>query len=288
MRSYAAMSDAIDNPGSPRSAQVPPAVPRRARAIVWLALGLVVAGAAGVAAWAQLAHRSPQLYGFKVVAAYPHDPGAYTQGLVIEHGRLYEGTGQYGASSVRRVDLASGRVEKIHSIDREYFGEGITILGNKLYEITWKSGLAFVYDLDTFNVVQTFQYPTEGWGLTHDGEHLIMSDGTATLRFLDPMTFKSQREITVHDGDEPIAKLNELEFVEGEIWSNVWYDDRIARISPADGRVVGWIDLADIYPHSARRGDDVLNGIAYDAASRKIYVTGKNWPQLYQIDVIRR
>jgi glutamine cyclotransferase len=201
---------------------------------------------------------------------------------------LYEGTGQYGASSIRRVDLASGRVEKIHSIDREYFGEGITILGNKLYEITWKSGLAFVYDLDTFNVVQTFQYPTEGWGLTHDGEHLIMSDGTATLRFLDPMTFKSQREITVHDGDEPIAKLNELEFVEGEIWSNVWYDDRIARISPADGRVVGWIDLADIYPHSARRGDDVLNGIAYDAASRKIYVTGKNWPQLYQIDVIRR
>jgi glutamine cyclotransferase len=266
----------------------PAAAHRRSRALVWLVAGVVAAGAIGVAAWAQLARHGPQLYGFKVVAAYPHDPNAFTQGLVIDHGRLFEGTGQYGASSIRRVDLASGRVEKIHGLEREYFGEGITIFGNKLYEITWKSGLAFVYDLDTFSVVQTFRYPTEGWGLTHDGEHLIMSDGSATLRFLDPATFKTQREITVHDGDEPVPKLNELEYVEGEIWSNVWYDDRIARISPADGRVIGWIDLAEIYPHGARRGDDVLNGIAYDAAARKIYVTGKNWPQLYQIDVIRR
>ena len=282
------MSDATRNPGTPKSAQAAPPAPRRSRALVWIVVAVVALAAAGVAAWAQLAHRGPQVYGFKVVAAYPHDPMAYTQGLVIDRGRLYEGTGRYGASSIRRVDLASGRVEKIHAIDREYFGEGITILGNKLYEITWKSGLAFVYDLDTFNVVQTFQYQSEGWGLTHDGEHLIMSDGTATLRFLDPATFKTLREITVHDGDEPVTKLNELEFIEGEIWSNVWYDDRVARISPADGRVIGWIDLAEIYPHSARGSDDVLNGIAYDAAKRKIYVTGKDWPQLYEIDVVRR
>jgi glutaminyl-peptide cyclotransferase len=265
-----------------------PQAARRSRAIVWIVAALLAIAAAGVAAWAQLAHRGPTLYGFKVVAAYPHDPGAFTQGLVVENGTLYEGTGQYGASSIRRVDLKSGRVEKIHAIDNEYFGEGIAILGNKLYELTWKNQLAFVYDLDTFNIVQTFRYPTEGWGLTHDEQHLILSDGSATLRFLDPATFKTVREIDVHDGDQPVAKLNELEYVEGEIWSNIWYDDRIARISPADGRVLGWIDLAGLYPHSARRGDDVLNGIAYDATARRIFVTGKNWPQLFEIDVVRK
>lgn len=278
-----------DERAKPKAMSAPPeSAPSRSRRVVWVAVGLVVAVAVGVAAWAQLAHRGPQLYGFKVVAAYPHDPMAYTQGLVIDHGRLYEGTGRYGASSIRRVDLPSGRVEKIHAIEREYFGEGITILGNKLYEITWKSGLAFVYDVDTFNVVQTFQYPTEGWGLTHDGEHLILSDGTATLRFLDPATFKTQREITVHDGDEPVPKLNELEFIEGEIWSNVWYDDRIARVSPKDGTVLGWIDLSELYPRSARSSDAVLNGIAYDRDAKRLFVTGKYWPQLYEIKVVRR
>jgi len=266
-------------PGSPAS---------RSRAVVWVAAAVVALVVVGVAAWAQLAHRGPALYGFKVVAAYPHDPGAYTQGLVIEGGRLYEGTGRYGASSIRRVDLDTGRVEKIHAIGDEYFGEGIAILGNRLYELTWKNGLAFVYDLDSFNVLQTLRYSTEGWGLTHDGEHLILSDGSATLRFLDPATFKTIREITVRDGDQPVAKLNELEYVDGEIWSNVWYDDRIARISPADGRVLGWIDLADIYPKAARGSDDVLNGIAYDPAKRRLFVTGKNWPQLFEIDVVRK
>jgi glutamine cyclotransferase len=271
-----------------RAPERTPHAARRSRALVWVAGAVVAAVAVAVAAWAQLAHHGPTLYGFRVIAAYPHDPGAYTQGLVIDGGHLYEGTGRYGASSVRRVDLKTGRVEKIHAIDNEYFGEGIAILGKRLYELTWKNQLAFVYDLDTFNVVQTFKYSTEGWGLTHDGEHLILSDGSATLRFLDPATFKTVREITVHDGEQPVAKLNELEFIDGEIWSNVWYDDRIARISPADGRVLGWVDLAGIYPQSARGSDDVLNGIAYDAAKRKIYVTGKDWPQLYEIDVVRR
>jgi glutamine cyclotransferase len=261
---------------------------RRSRVLRWVGAAVVAAVAVGVAAWAQLAHRGPQLYGFKVVAAYPHDPNAFTQGLTIVGGRLYEGTGQYGASSIRRVDLKTGRVEKIHVIGTEYFGEGIAIVGGKLYELTWKNGLAFVYDLDTFNVAQTLRYPTEGWGLTHDREHLILSDGSATLRFLDPATLKTVREITVRDGDQPVPKLNELEYVEGEIWSNVWYDDRIVRISPADGRVLGWIDLSGIYPHSARRSDDVLNGIAYDADAKRLFVTGKNWPQLYEIQVIRQ
>jgi len=261
---------------------------RRAGALVWAGAAAVAVAAVGFVAWAQLAHRGPVLYGFKVIAAYPHDPAAYTQGLAVVGGRLYEGTGRYGASSIRRVDLTTGRVEKIHAIGNEYFGEGIAILGSRLYELTWKNQLAFVYDLDTFNVVQTFQYPTEGWGLTHDGTNLILSDGSATLRFLDPATFKTVREITVRDGDQPVTKLNELEYIDGEIWSNVWYDDRIARISPADGRVLGWIDLAGLYPQSARGSDDVLNGIAYDAAKRRLFVTGKDWPQLFEIDVVRK
>jgi glutamine cyclotransferase len=186
------------------------------------------------------------------------------------------------------VDVRTGRVQKVHPIDEKYFGEGITILDGKLYQLTWKSGLAFVYDLDSFNVRQTFRYPTEGWGLTHDGEQLILSDGSATLRFLDPATFATVREIAVHDGDKPVDRLNELEYVDGEIWSNVWYDDRIARISPQDGTVLGWIDLAPLYPQSARGGDAVLNGIAYDRDAKRLFVTGKNWPQLFEIEVTPR
>ncbi len=259
------------------------------RVLRWIVVGALAAAAIGVAAWAQLGHRAgPQSYGFKVVAVYPHDPNAFTQGLIVEKGQLYEGTGQYGASSIRRVDLKTGRVQKLHAIGQMYFGEGITILGGKLYQLTWKSGLAFVYDADTFTVQQTLQYPTEGWGLTHDGKQLILSDGSSTLRFLDPATFKTVREITVRDGGQAIDRLNELEYVDGEIWSNVWYDDRIARISPADGTVLGWIDLASIYPRSARGGDAVLNGIAYDKDAKRLFVTGKNWPQLYEIEIVRR
>jgi glutamine cyclotransferase len=259
------------------------------RAFRRIVVGAVAAVTIGVAAWAQLGHRAgPQSYGFKVVAAYPHDASAFTQGLVVENGQLYEGTGQYGASSIRRVDVKTGRIEKQRAINAMYFGEGITILGGKLYQLTWTSGLAFVYDAATFNVQQTLRYPTEGWGLTHDGRQLIMSDGSATLRFLDPATFETVREITVRDGDRPIDRLNELEYVDGEIWSNVWYDDRIARISPADGTVQGWVDLASLYPRSARGNDSVLNGIAYDKEAKRLFVTGKNWPQLYEIEIVRR
>jgi glutamine cyclotransferase len=255
---------------------------------LWAALGVLAVAAIGVAAWAQIGRQAgPATYAFKVVAAYPHDPEAFTQGLIVEHGQMFEGTGQYGASSIRRVDVATGRVQKVHSIGRQYFGEGITILDGKLYQLTWKEGVAFVYDADSFAVQKTLPYSTEGWGLTHDGKQLILSDGSAVLRFLDPDTFKTVREITVRDGETPIEKLNELEYIDGEIWANVWYDDRIARVSPSDGKLLGWVDLATLYPRGSRRGDDVLNGIAYDKDAKRLYVTGKNWPLLYEIEVFR-
>jgi glutamine cyclotransferase len=221
------------------------------------------------------------------VAAYPHDPAAFTQGLAIEAGKLYEGTGLYGASTVRRVNLMSGRAEKQRALGERYFGEGIAILGGRLYQITWMNGAVVVYNLDTFEVERTMQYDGEGWGLTHDGKELIMSDGSATIRFRDPQTFAVTREIQVRDNGMPLAMLNELEYINGEIWANIWYDDRIARISPADGKVLGFIDLSTLYPKSARGSEAVLNGIAYDAAAKRLFVTGKNWPQLYEIEVTR-
>jgi glutamine cyclotransferase len=254
----------------------------------WLAALALAAVAVAWAAWAQLHGRpTPTVAGFKVVAVYPHDPNAFTQGLTIADGQLYEGTGLYGQSSIRKVDLASGRVEKQRSIPSMYFGEGIAILDGHLYELTWQNGVGIVYDLATFNLQRTFQYSGEGWGLTQDGHQLILSDGSANIRFLDPQTFAVVREIEVRDHGQPVTRLNELEYVDGEIWSNVWYDDRIARISPASGEVLGWIDLSTLYPKNARSSEAVLNGIAYDAAAKRLFVTGKNWPQLYEIEVVR-
>jgi glutaminyl-peptide cyclotransferase len=261
----------------------------RALRLKWLAACALAAVAVGAAAWAQLHGRAlPEVAGFKVVAVYPHDPNAFTQGLAIAGGQLYEGTGLYGQSTIRKVDLATGRVEKQRSINATYFGEGIAILGSHLYELTWQHGIGIVYDLATFNQQRTFQYAGEGWGLTQDGKLLILSDGSSKIRFLDPETFAVAREIDVRDHGQPVTKLNELEYVDGEIWSNVWYDDRIARISPASGEVLGWIDLAALYPKSARGSEAVLNGIAYDAAAKRLFVTGKNWPQLYEIQIVRK
>src|SRR5215510_1176123 len=201
------------------------------RNLKWLVAAAVAVVAVAIAAWAQLgAHRAPAVAGFKVVGAYPHDPAAFTQGLAIEGGRLYEGTGLYGQSTVRRVDLMSGRAEKQRALGERYFGEGIAILDGRLYQITWMNGAAVVYDLDTFEVERTMHYDGEGWGLTHDGKELIMSDGSATIRFRDPQTFAVTREIEVRDNGVPLAMLNELEYINGEIWANIWYDDRIARI----------------------------------------------------------
>lgn len=269
------------------SATSTPSAARRRR-LYWLAAGVLAAVAVGVAAWAQRnANRGPEQGGFKVVAAYPHDPNAFTQGLAIHVGELYEGTGQYGASTLRRVDLATGRPEKQRALGPQFFGEGIAILDGLVYQLTWQNGVVVVYDLDTFDVERTMRYAGEGWGLTHDGRQLIMSDGSATIRFRDPATFAVTREIEVRADGAPLARLNELEYVDGEIWANIWYDDRIARIDPADGKVRGFIDLGTLYPQSARGSEAVLNGIAYDAAAKRLFVTGKNWPQLYEIEVVR-
>lgn len=220
-----------------------------------------------------------------VVSAYPHDPNAFTQGLVVYAGKLLEGTGQYGSSSLRRVDIQTGRVEQLLPLEATYFGEGIAVLDDRVFQLTWQNGVGFVYDAKTFAAERTFRYTGEGWGLTTDGTHLILSDGTSALRFLDPETLAVVRQLSVTDAGIPVVRINELEYIEGEIWANIWYQDRIARIAPDSGEVLGWIDLSALYPRAGRPNDDVLNGIAYDAAEQRLFVTGKNWPQLFELEI---
>lgn len=221
--------------------------------------------------------------GYEIVATYPHDPEAFTQGLVYDEGVLYESTGLNGRSSLRRVNLQTGEVMQRRDIDPQYFAEGLTLLNNNLVQLTWQSNKGFVYDKATFEPLREWTYPTEGWGLTHDGQQLIMSDGTATLRFLNAETFAVDREITVTDAGQPVVRLNELEYVNGEVFANVWQTDLIARIDPQTGRVLGWIDLSGLLTPAERQGTDVLNGIAYDAAGDRLFVTGKLWPKLFEI-----
>jgi glutaminyl-peptide cyclotransferase len=229
---------------------------------------------------------TPQ-YSYRVINTYPHDRNAFTQGLEYRDGFLYEGTGLSGRSSVRKVDLVSGRVVQNFEVPPPFFGEGITIVGNQMIELTWQAQTGFVYDKADFRVLRSFQYPGEGWGLTNDGKLIYMSDGSSQIRIWDPGTLKEIRRITVKDGDQPVTELNELEFVKGEIYANVWQTDRIARISPADGKVLGWIDLSGILLKSDRSGADaVLNGIAYDAAADRLFVTGKLWPKLFEIKLV--
>ncbi len=248
---------------------------------------IAAALAAGVAVWAQLRPSAvPGIVAARVVAEYPHDPTAFTQGLVIEGGQLYESTGQYGHSSIRRVELTSGAVEQIERLNFTYFGEGMTVLDDRIYQLTWKSQTAFVYDLESFEQIETRRYRGEGWGLTDDGASLIVSNGTATLTFYDPATFGVTRAIEVRDEGAPVPLLNELEYIDGEIWANVWYDDRIVRVDPETGDVIGWIDLSHLVPRTQRGRDDVLNGIAYDEDSGRLFVTGKNWPTLYEIELV--
>ncbi len=225
-----------------------------------------------------------------VVHSYPHDPAAFTEGLFIKDGKLYESTGLEGKSDVRRVDLATGNVELRHALPPQYFGEGIAAINGVLYQLTYKTGKAFTYDLATLTPrAQTFTYPGQGWGMTTDGESLIMSDSTARLRFLDPKTFAVRRTLDVHDGASPISLVNELEWVKGELFANVWQSDQIVRIDPKTGAVTGWVDLAGILPVTERTGrEDVLNGIAYDSVADKLYVTGKLWPKLFEIRLDRR
>jgi glutaminyl-peptide cyclotransferase len=265
------------------------AMGHRVAAATWAACGAAV-----VAAQIHASGRDAQssrgataaVWRHDVVRAYPHDKDAFTQGLVFRDGALFESTGLNGRSSLRRVDLATGRVARRISVDRRYFAEGLASWGPNLVQLTWETGIAFVYDRATFALLRTFTYQGEGWGLSDDGRYLVMSDGSSTLRFLDPATFAVTRRVTVLDGARPIDHLNELEVVEGLIFANVWLTDRIAVIDPADGRVVGWLDLKGLAPAGVT-SDAVLNGIAYDAAGKRLFVTGKLWPKLYEIRVHR-
>ena len=225
------------------------------------------------------------VYGYRVIQVYPHDRGAFTQGLIWCDGYLYEGTGLHGASSLRKVRLETGKVVERHLLGRQYFGEGITEWGGRLLQLTWTSNLGFIYDRLGLKLRGTFRYPGEGWGLTGDRNRLIMSDGTATLRFLNPETFRETGRLNVHSGGMPLAGLNELEFIRGEIYANIYRTDRIAKISP----VTGWIDLQGLLSGADRRTPvDVLNGIAYDARRNRFFVTGKFWPKLFEIELLRR
>jgi glutamine cyclotransferase len=226
------------------------------------------------------------VYTYQIVNTYPHDRNAYTQGLIFEEGILYEGTGRWGRSTLRKVELGTGNVLQLYSLPDQFFGEGVTVFGDKIFQLTWKSHLGFVYDKESFELLQEFEYPTEGWGITHDGERLIMSDGTSTLHFLEPETLEEIGQIDVHDNDGPVIRLNELEYIRGEIYANVWQTDRIARIDPGTGQVTGWIELAGLLsPEDRSQPVDVLNGIAYDAEHDRLFVTGKLWPKLFEIEL---
>lgn len=226
------------------------------------------------------------MFGYKVVRSYPHDRGAFTQGLLYLDGVFYEGTGQLGQSSIRKVRVETGEVLQIRKTDEQYFGEGIVICDDRLIQLTWQHGLGFVYDRNTFEPKGTFKYSGEGWGLTHDGTRLIMSDGTPVLRFLDPKTLQQTGKLAVHDRGVPVDDLNELEYVKGEIFANVWQTQRVARISPKTGEVSGWIDLRGLLNPRDAVGVDVLNGIAYDAKGDRLFVTGKWWPRVFEIELI--
>lgn len=233
-------------------------------------------------------HNGLPVYGFKVIHVYPHDRTAYTQGLEFRDGFLYEGTGLNGESTLRKVDLKTGKVLERTELASRYFGEGITLLNGRVTQLTWQSHVGYVYEQSTFHLLRNFSYPGEGWGIANDGRVIYMSDGTAQIRCLEPGTLSEIRRFTVHENDEKVEALNELEWVRGEIFANVYQTDRIVRISPEDGRVLGWIDLTGLLPSGDRQGVDVLNGIAYDANSDRLFVTGKLWPKLFEIRLKER
>jgi glutaminyl-peptide cyclotransferase len=233
---------------------------------------------------AQDAPQQVPVYSYEVVASYPHDTAAYTQGLVFRDGLLYESTGQYDKSTLRRVELKKGKVKKKIEVPGQYFAEGMTILNDKIYQVTWQSEKGFIYDLKDFKLEREFTYQGEGWGLTNDGQFLILSDGTNQLRFLEPQTFQVTRTVSVFDDKQPLGNLNELEYIRGEIYANVWKTDRIVRLDPQTGRILAWVDLTGLRPEETlNNGENVLNGIAFDEEHDRLYVTGKRWPKIFEI-----
>jgi glutaminyl-peptide cyclotransferase len=262
-----------------------------------LALGVLAACSAPSASQTPPSRSTPaaavpvdRIYDYQVVATYPHDPDAFTQGLLFHDGQLFESTGQVGRSSIRKVDLSTGKVLQKRDVDGPYFGEGIVAWKDRLIALTWRHQKGFVYDLQTFERRGEWSYPGEGWGLTQDGRRLIMSDGTPDLRFLDPETLLETGRIRVTYNGKPVGGLNELEWIKGEIWANVWTTDLIVRIDPATGQVIGRVPLAGLLKPEDRVGGnpDVLNGIAYDAKQDRIFVTGKQWPKLFEIRITPR
>ena len=253
---------------------------------------LVVTIAIATYACAPVSQAGVPEYTYEVVHSYPHDRTAFTEGLFYLDGFLYESTGIEGASSVRKVRLETGEVVQRHDLPSAYFGEGIIPWKDRLIQLTYKTEVGFVYNLSTFETERRFEYPGEGWAMTQDGKTIFMSDGTAQIRIWDPETLREIRRITVTDQGQPVPNVNELEWVKGEIYANIWETERIARIDPATGRVVGWIDLAGLLNPNERiagpEGTDVLNGIAYDAKGNRLFVTGKRWPKLFEIRLVRR
>ncbi len=234
------------------------------------------------------------VYGYEIVNTYPHDPKAFSQGLLFHNGFLYESTGQEGQSSIRKVEIETGKVLQKFDLPKDDFGEGIAFLNGEIYQLTWKNGLGRVFDINDFKLIREFRYQGDGWGLTTDGTHMFMTDGTHVMRVMDPATFKSVRMIAVMREDgKPLMQINELEYVKGEIWANIWHSERpdilgkpnhIARIDPANGKILGWINLDGLSPDDIKRSEEnTLNGIAYDAEGDRIFVTGKNWTKLFEI-----
>jgi glutamine cyclotransferase len=247
---------------------------------------------AGLILWAHslAAQKRVSEYGFRVVKSYPHDRLAFTEGLFYLNGFLYESTGLQGASSIRKVRLETGEIVQRYDLPNRYFGEGIVNWKNRLIQLTWQTQVGFIHDLKTLKVTSSFSYPGEGWALTQDGKRIIMDDGTSQIRFWDPETLTEEGRLTVSDAGHPVVNLNELEWVNGEIYANIWGTNRIARIDPASGKVVGWIDLSGLLkPEEMDPGSDaVLNGIAYDRKRDRLFVTGKKWPTVFEIRLVKK
>jgi len=236
--------------------------------------------------FAHLVGDSAPVLQYKIIDSYPHDTAAFTQGLVLNEGFLYEGTGLYGESSLRKVEMETGKVLQQYNLPGKFFGEGITVFDNRIYQLTWKKQTGFIYDLETFRLLDVFIYSHEGWGITHNGEYLIISDGTSVLRFIDPLKLKEVKQINVSDGDTPVDRLNELEYINGYIYANIWQTDIIAIIDPETGKVNSWLDLSGILKDvKTNEKIDVLNGIAFDSERGHLLITGKLWPKIFRIKI---
>jgi glutamine cyclotransferase len=260
---------------------------KKGRLLILLAVSTVLAVSAVLLVFltAKPVNSEPVNYSYRIVHVYPHDENAFTEGLLIDNGVLYESTGLYGNSSLRRVDLETGEILQSYALPNQYFGEGITVFDDKIIQLTYQSHIGFVYDKTSFGLLQNFSYSTEGWGITTDGSRLIMSDGTSTLYFLDPKTFQKIGQVDVHDNGT-VTRLNELEYVKGKVYANIWLEDKIAIINPQTGQVEGWINLSGLQNMENHEQSNVLNGIAYDAAGDRLFVTGKLWSQIFEIQLI--